>query len=85
MMKRALVILVSCLVLCLGVIYAEKSADAEKVNSDINWKIRQEETENSQVMRTLHYLTDVYGPRLTGSPNWKKAGEWAVRQMEEWG
>ena len=36
-------------------------------------------------MRTLHYFTDVYGPRLTGSPNLLAAGNWAVKQMTEWG
>ena len=39
----------------------------------------------SQIMRTLHFLTDVYGPRLTGSPSLKAAGEWAVKTMEGWG
>jgi carboxypeptidase Q len=53
--------------------------------SDINWKIRREAIDNSQIMKTLHVLTDVYGPRLTGSPNLKAAGEWAVKQMESWG
>ena len=52
---------------------------------DVNWKIRREATENSQIMKTLHVLTDVYGPRLTGSPNLKNAGEWAVKQLESWG
>jgi hypothetical protein len=33
----------------------------------------------------MHYLTDVYGPRLTGSPNHRNAAEWAIRQMTEWG
>jgi hypothetical protein len=36
-------------------------------------------------MNTLHVFTDVYGPRLTGSPNLKAAGEWAVKQMKDWG
>src|SRR5215212_9293129 len=53
--------------------------------NDINARIRKEATDNSQIMRTLHYLTDVYGPRLTGSPNLKGAGEWAVKQMTAWG
>ncbi len=48
-------------------------------------RIRQEEARSSQVMRTLHMLTDVYGPRLTGSPNHKAAAEWAVKQMTGWG
>jgi carboxypeptidase Q len=41
--------------------------------------------EKSQILRTLHFLTDVYGPRLTGSPNLKAAGEWAIQQMKSWG
>ncbi len=36
-------------------------------------------------MRTVHVLTDVYGPRLTGSPNRKAAAEWAINQMSDWG
>src|SRR5215203_5425536 len=48
-------------------------------------RIRKEGMENSQIMQTLHYLTDVYGPRLTGSPNLLAAGNWAVKQMTDWG
>ena len=36
-------------------------------------------------MKTEHMLTDVYGPRLTGTPNHKAAAEWAIRQMTAWG
>ena len=57
----------------------------DTTSRDINWKIRQEATSRSQILQTLHVLTDVYGPRLTGSPNLKAAGEWAVQQMETWG
>jgi hypothetical protein len=42
-------------------------------------------TATSKVMEIMSYLTDVYGPRLTGSPNVKKAGDWAVSQLKEWG
>ncbi len=48
-------------------------------------RIREEAMQRSQIMRTIHMFTDVYGPRLTGSPNHKKAAEWAVRQMTAWG
>lgn len=41
--------------------------------------------ENSQIMKTLYYFTDVYGPRLTGSPKLKMAGEYAMKQMKDWG
>ena len=36
-------------------------------------------------MRTMHFLTDVYGPRLTGSPHAKAAAEWVVKTMGGWG
>ena len=57
----------------------------DTASRDVNWKIRREATDNSQIMKTLHVLTDVYGPRLTGSPNLKNAGEWAIKQLESWG
>ena len=53
--------------------------------TDINAQIRKEGMENSQIMRTIHYFSDVYGPRLTGSPNHKAAANWAVKQMLTWG
>jgi len=52
---------------------------------EIQAKIRKEGMDNSQIMRTMHFLTDVYGPRLTGSPNHKNAAEWAIKQMASWG
>jgi len=57
----------------------------ERAQEDINSQIRKEETDHSQIMRTMHFLTDVYGPRLTGSPNHKAAAEWALKQMASWG
>src|SRR5512139_2514732 len=57
----------------------------EKVDGDVYWKIRREATDNSQIMRTLQVLTDVYGPRLTGSPNLKGASEWVVKETTAWG
>jgi carboxypeptidase Q len=48
-------------------------------------RMRDEGLNHSQVMRTLHFLTDVYGPRLTGTPGLKAAGEWSVKTMESWG
>jgi hypothetical protein len=40
---------------------------------------------NSQVMRTLSYMTDVIGPRLTNSPGMKRANEWTRDTMAKWG
>jgi hypothetical protein len=57
----------------------------ERIDTDINARIRKEAQDNSKILRTLHYFTDVYGPRLTGSPNLKAAGEWAIKEMSSWG
>ncbi len=54
-------------------------------DSEINQKIRNEGKNNSQIMKTLHVLADVYGPRLTGTPKLKASGEWAAQQMRNWG
>ena len=48
-------------------------------------KIKAEGMQNSQVMNLASWMTDVYGPRLSGSPNIQKAGEWAVAEMKKWG
>jgi hypothetical protein len=60
-------------------------APTERIDHEANARIREEGRERSQVMQTLHILTDVYGPRLTGSPNHKAAAEWAIKRMTEWG
>jgi carboxypeptidase Q len=60
-------------------------AAEERPDEAMFWKIRQEAASRSQILQTLHVLTDVYGPRLTGSPNLKAAGEWAVQRMTSWG
>jgi carboxypeptidase Q len=51
----------------------------EKLDKDVEWKIRREARDNSQIMHTLHFLTDVYGPRLTGSQNLTAAQYWIVK------
>ena len=57
----------------------------EKIDYDAIYKIKDEGFQHSQVMDTASWLTDVYGPRLTGSPNIKAAGEWTVKKLAEWG
>jgi Zn-dependent M28 family amino/carboxypeptidase len=58
---------------------------AQNGSGDLLSRIRKEAMERSQIMKTMHMFTDVYGPRLTGSPNHKAAAEWAVKQMTAWG
>lgn len=52
---------------------------------DVIAKIRDEGLNKSKVMETLSYLTDVIGPRLTNSPNMKRANEWTRDTMTKWG
>jgi len=72
----ALVLIVSLLSL---------SVAAQNGGDDLLSRIRKEAMERSQIMKTMHMFTDVYGPRLTGSPNHKAAADWAVKQMTAWG
>ena len=48
-------------------------------------RIRDEGLNRSQVMQTLSYLSDVIGPRLTASPNMKRANNWTRETLEKWG
>jgi len=57
----------------------------ERIDYEAIAKIRKEGRANSQIMKTLHVLTDVHGPRLTGSPNYKAAADWVVKQTTAWG
>src|SRR5438270_853100 len=74
-MKRLLLALVVC---CL--ILAQETVDQAAIA-----RIRSEEAEHSQIMHTLHMLTDRYGPRVTGTPNHEAAARWVVDQMTQWG
>jgi carboxypeptidase Q len=64
---------------------SEPPGAEERIDYGTNARIRKEGRERSQILRTVHFLTDVYGPRLTGSPNHKAAAEWAIKQMTDWG
>jgi carboxypeptidase Q len=44
-------------------------------------RVRREATERSQVMEYTFTLAEVYGPRLTGSPGFKAAGDWAAARL----
>jgi carboxypeptidase Q len=53
--------------------------------ADVDGQLRAQETKDSQLMWWLHEVSDVYGPRLTGSPGLRSAQDFAVGQMERWG
>src|SRR5215510_12667203 len=79
-----------CLVLLLAtnaapVTCAQTQQFPEKIDLDVINKIKNEELQHSQVMETVGYLTDVIGPRLTGSPGLRKAQQYAIERLREWG
>jgi carboxypeptidase Q len=57
----------------------------EKIDLDAVYRLKDEGLQRSKVMEIESYLTDVYGPRLTGSPNIREAADWAEKTMKEWG
>ena len=70
----------------LFVLTSEKlKAQQEKVDLVNVSQIKDEAFNRSKVMDILFNLTDVSGPRLTGSVNLKNAQEWARKQLEDWG
>jgi hypothetical protein len=58
----------------------EEPVDLSMVN-----RIRTEALDNSKVMDHLFQLTEVNGPRLTGSPGYKRAADWVVKQAQSYG
>lgn len=57
----------------------------ERIDAELNAKIRTEGLDHSKIMWIEHYLTDVYGPRPIGSPNHVAAANWALKTMTGWG
>jgi len=77
------------LLVTLGLITQSNGLQAQQVSEKIDLqainRIKDEESRHSQVMEMVAYLTDVTGPRLTGSPNLKQAQQYALDRMREWG
>jgi hypothetical protein len=79
-----------------AIIFAQ-SQQAERVDLNVIHRIKTAEfggggrgggrggANGSKVMDIMWNLTDKYGPRLTNSPQFHAAGEWAVATMKEWG
>lgn len=57
----------------------------ERIDLNMVGRIKEAGFHHSQVMNTLFFLSDVYGPRLSGTPDYRKSAEWAKRQLEDWG
>ena len=57
----------------------------EPVDAAMLAKIRAEGMERSQAMEHVIWLSDIYGPRLSGSPTTQQAADWTMEQLRKWG
>ena len=64
---------------------AAKPDGAASPAAALDRTIMYEAKNGSQVMETLTYLSDIIGPRLTGSPALKRANEWTAERMRSYG
>ena len=68
-----------------GALAQAPRAESPAPPADAIARIRDEGLNHSQVMQTLSHLTEAIGPRLTGSPNLKRANEWTRDTLASWG
>src|SRR3989442_14200932 len=57
----------------------------QKVDMVTIEKLRYVGLNRTHIPEDARYLTDVIGPRLTGSPAMKRANEWVAQKMREYG
>jgi carboxypeptidase Q len=57
----------------------------DQVDLKVVQRIKTEAFQNSKVMDHLFWITDVYGPRLTGSPGFTTAANWVVKRLKSYG
>ena len=86
-MKRRTVVLSAVFAFGFGLPLAATLLATDPVDLDAIYRIKEEglQVQRSKVMDIESYLTDVYGPRLTGSPETREAADWAMKTMKEWG
>src|SRR5215813_3121867 len=70
----------------LALVLTAASAGAnEPIDLQVVHRIKSEASAHGQVMDHLFWLTDANGPRLTNSPGFRAAAEWAVKSLSSWG
>jgi hypothetical protein len=67
------------------VLLALPALSQEHIDLGVVDRIKTEAFERSKVMETLRNLSDVHGPRLTGSPGFDGAARWAMGELNGYG
>jgi carboxypeptidase Q len=75
----------ACLVSATLALGVSAQTAQEVVDLTVVEQIRQEGLERSEIESLARHLTEVIGPRLSGSPGMKKANEWTADVMRSWG
>lgn len=73
------------LAVVVGLVASSTAQERERLDYETIGKIREEGLLRSQVMDHLSWLADVYGPRVSGTPAYRQAAEWAVKTLTSWG
>jgi hypothetical protein len=71
--------------LCLWVLAGHQAMADELVDGSVIQRFRIESMERSQVAETLSYLSDIYGPRLSGTPRYLEMVHWVEQRLQAWG
>lgn len=82
-MRKALIVFLIVLGVALALPVACRRA--EPADTAALEKIKLEAFQRSQVMDTVGYLSDVIGPRMTGTPGFRAAADYTMKKMTEWG
>ena len=77
---RALAVLFFVTLGTAGRLHAQEPVDRAMIS-----KLRAESDARSRVLESYRVLTDVIGPRLTGTPGFKRSVDWTRERLSEWG
>jgi carboxypeptidase Q len=80
-MRKRFVIFLSAIILSAFTLHAQN----EPVDNAMMNKIRDEGLNHSEVSWIAHHITDVSGSRLTNSPGYKRAADWIINTLQQWG
>jgi len=76
----------TCLsIIALARLFTLGQAAAEEIYVGVNARIRSEAATGSSLMKSVHVLTDLYSPRMTGTPSLTAAQDWALKELTSYG
>ncbi len=84
--NRRQIVLLAILILAFSLsLSPQKPQPSDRADTAVLNRIWEEGIARSQVMATLSYITDIFGPRIPASPAMKKASHWTSAKFTEWG